>query len=86
MQINKHSESLKGLRLDLYGFYLAILPQARRNKKNSGGAESLSKNVGQLGQQTKKIVQLNRLTLIWVGVLGVYFVVWGRGQFKLLSV
>ena len=37
--------------------------QARRIKKKFWVAESLSKNVGQLGQLTKKIVQLKSLKM-----------------------
>ena len=39
--------------------------QARRNEKNSwgGGVGTLSKNVGQIGQLTKKIVQLKRFKM-----------------------
>ena len=45
--------------------------QARRNEKNSwgwreaggGGGGSLYKNVGQIGQLTKKIVQLKRFKM-----------------------
>ena len=42
-------------------FEKGVLNSRQRIKKNSGGgggAESLSKNVSQLGQLTKKIVQL----------------------------
>ena len=38
--------------------------QARRNEKNSwGGGGTLSKNFGQIGQLTKKIVQLKRFKM-----------------------
>ena len=37
--------------------------QARRNEKNSWGEGTLSKNVGQIGQLTKKIVQLKRFKM-----------------------
>ena len=37
--------------------------QAHRNEKISGGAGSLSENVGQIGSLTKKIVQWKSFTM-----------------------
>ena len=63
--------------LKKWSFPLRI--QARRNEKILGGLGVYQKMLANLANRLRRSFNWNRLTLIWVGVLGVCFVVLGWG-------